>query len=199
MKKTIAMLCSIVIAFNFTCAGAAERYTYFSAAGRMSNKLGDVVLSSHAATGGVVLADASLFNKIISSSNMVKYNEYTCYGSDNSPETLTLGVARNDFTNPSYRQCLQICVNNQIAYIQSIGGIMTGYTFESDGGRLNGEALNISWDVGETHHFARFELSEYNRIAVGYYDLMYTSNSTVQNDIPYMNNSFIVRYGDQSD
>ena len=199
MKKIIAILCAMVIAFNFTCVCAAERYTYFSAAGRMSNKLEDVTLSSHAAPGGIIKADASLFNKIISSSNIIKYNEYTCYGSDYSPETLTLGVARNDFTNPSYRQCLQICVNNQIAYIQSIGGVMTGYSFESDGGGTGGEALNISWDVGASHHFARFELAMYNRIAVGYYDLMYTSSSTVQNDIPYMNNSFVVRYEDQSE
>lgn len=202
MKKILVIILTVLMILGSgNTIYAASNYYVYTSSGIMesvSAAKNDSLLSALACPGAVVQADRSVFSKLLSKSEGIPYNEYVCYGSDNSPETLTLGIVDNDYRQlSSSRQMLQNCVNRQVAYIESIGGVMTGYAVVTDNNAnysIYNEALNISWDVGQMHHYARFELVKYNATGIGYYDLMYTSDSFVQNDISAMNESFYVLY-----
>ncbi len=147
------------------------------------------------ASGASVYARYNQFNKLLKAEEIVwdySLREfYSCFGSDDSDETLTLGETFNyDYSGMSDIQKLKHQVSKQINYINSIGGTMTGYRIESSGSIFERYALNISWDVGGEHHYARFESDNASLVCIGYYDLCYSESGIVQYDIPYMNEHF---------
>lgn len=110
---------------------------------------------------------------------------YTVYGSDEYPDTLTLGMNFGfDGRDQIYK--LKQQVNSQIKYIEALGGVMTGYTIRD--GYI--ASLDISWDIGNEHHYAGFECPIGYTGAVVYYDLKYTDSSLPKHDIEIMKESF---------
>lgn len=145
--------------------------------------------------GAIVEADFDMFNFCSVHAGVEGEDEYACYAGNNTPETLTLGFKSLYEIGGGYNlepgmEALQLVVADQISYVKHIGGVMTGYSFDDNG--IGREAVNISWNIGTMHHYARFEFEGGGGHSIGYYDLMYTDSSDV--DIAAMNNSFCVAY-----
>ncbi len=200
-------VCVFFLIFTITvCANSAIYANYdpepgfriYTADGGIYTDSDDVRLSAAGGSGAKVYARYNQFNKVLKSENVLWDDSigefYSCYGNDSSNETLTLGFISGIDTDMSDIQKLKYQVSKQINYIISVGGVMTGYSFESAGSLPDRYALNISWDIGEEHHYARFESEPYSPACMGYYDLCYSESGIVQYDIPYMNEHFGVAY-----
>lgn len=187
------MLCAVAALTAQVCApvSAASRYNYYNTAG---DKM--PVEANHPSAifcpGACVYADADVFTDLIakhSDDYSVAFNGYSCFGNSNRAETLTLGIV--DFDTRSQGDGLEAYIYKHIDYIKSIGGTMTGYKKCTEYNKWSKDyytsAINISWDVDGMHHYARFEPYIY---LVSYYDLAFPTGSSVQNDIPYMNDNF---------
>lgn len=115
---------------------------------------------------------------------------YTVYKNPHINDTLTIGEIY-DFT-----YSLSNVVHNHIKYIQSIGGVMTGYAEQNNGylGPWN-EGYVISWDIGDKHHYAKFCGSN-NPCGFGYYDLEFSNRSESEEYILQLNNTLGLVFGD---
>ncbi len=190
----------MILPFNSVCAISEVKDGY-----QIYTKWGDIFTyydpaefgSALLCTGANVQANEEYFKKVLSSDTKnfsvlespSRGYIYSVYGSGEYPDTLTLGMKFGfDRWDQIYK--LKRQVDSQIKYIEASGGVMTGYTIQ-DGYTAS---LDISWDIGGKHHYARFECSIGYSGAVGYYDLEYTDSSSNQHDIGIMNESFGVSY-----
>lgn len=192
MKRYISFILLICMLISFSSLNVSANelkigYKVYTSRGDIYNNPNTNQLSAITCPGAVVYASEEYFNKIVRKGT--RGGSFTCYGKDESLDTLTLGCGSIDM-NKTKLERIQYQVQSQINYVNDIGGIVTGYTIED--GSSECPALNISWVVGEYNHYARFEMDRYSYTVIGYYDLMYTDDSLVQYDIPYMNESFSV-------
>ena len=189
--KILSILGIIICISNTVYAQPESGFRIYTANGDIYTDSNNSRLSAAGGAGTKVYARYNLFNKTILSDHYDWGDVeefYSCYGSDNSDETLTLGFINDSaYLGKSDIQRLSYQVSKQINYINSIGGMMTGYSFESSGSIFERYALNISWNVGIEHHYARFESEVSSPMFVGYYDLCYSDLGIAQYDIPYMN------------
>jgi len=172
-------------------SGDENQYWSYSTSGLMSaDVISEVKISSDWTSicdpGAIVDANRGIFDTHQTTVSNYPYEEYSVFSSSTGDETLTLGIIENPYVYGK-EDPMDKAVSSQIAYIQRIGGVMTGYSTDSDG--MYDKCVNISWDVSGSHHFARFEYETcYGRI--GYYDLMYFDERQI--DTHKMNLSFRV-------
>lgn len=195
MKKIVFSACvSLILTLQmFIPVSAASRYNHYSTSGlKVPTDYFDNRFSAICCPGATVYADADVFTDLIAKQlddYSVSFNGYSCFGNSGRSETLTLGIV--DFDTRSQDGGLESYIYRHIDYIKSIGGNMTGYNLITDYDAYERTyytaAVNISWDVDGMHHYARFEPDIY---IVAYYDLAFPTGSSVQNDIPYMNDHF---------
>lgn len=172
-----------------------NRYSIYTMKGEIYTKYNGSKLSMIACPGSLVYASARTFDRLLHTNVGTSYLDvYSCFGNDSENESLTLGFNVNeDYWNVRDDIItLKAKVVSHINYINSIGGVMTGYEFGYESMNKYDPYVNISWNVGDEHHYARFENAIGHRTPIGYYDLMYKDGSLVQEDIPYMNETFSV-------
>ncbi len=117
---------------------------------------------------------------------------YTVYGNSINNDTLTIGQTDRilNWSALPFEE-LKAVLHNHIKYIESIGGVMTGYA-KHNADRWSGEFEHgyvISWDVGDRHHYAKFCISN---SYIGYYDLEFSDGSDSEKYIPQLNDSLFL-------
>lgn len=184
MKKFCAVMTAVSMMICAPAAALAYDVKYTSD-GRLVNA--DVLYYDHA----FVTIDSSLFENLIRHDDGYDH-EYACYGSGAHSMTLTLGRAYYTKGN-DYNERIREYTQDQIRYINSIGGVMTGYTYEYDSFYPK---LRISWNVGSEHHYACMKTGV-NPFYLGYYDLKYTDNDNPSELINRFNDTIHIVFGPQ--
>lgn len=196
MKKIIALLlCSISLTFQTVWAnndGGEWCYTskgvVYNASLYSLHELSNIKISKEAFPNIIVQGESPL---------------YTVYGNSINSDTLTIGQTDTPLPwnysldwEDSCREQLKAALHNHINYIESVGGVMTGYAEQNPsrsdiGFNIIGFSYSyvISWDMGDKHHYAKFYLS--NGSYIGYYDLEFSDGSDSEKYIPQLNESLI--------
>ncbi len=199
MRKIISMATIICVLYTMIISPVSadeyeprNGYYIYTMEGEVYTQWTPSELGMISAPGSLVYASSQAFNQLLYTNVGTSYKDvYSCFGNYGGNESLTLGFnILDDYTWATDAETpLRAKVASHINYISAIGGVMTGYAFGWD---TSGPYVNISWDIGGEHHYARFENALGYRPAIGYYDLMYKDGSSVQSDIAYMNETFRV-------